>query len=318
MQPVLFTMPGLDWEVQAYGFFVGLALVLGWALTLGIARRDGLPADRLGSVYVVSAALALFGARAIWVLQHPQTYEGWRSLFVLQAGTLAPFAGALLALLVSGFMVTRRKVNVWAWYDVIATAFAVGVVLESLGALFAGTAYGRYAPHAALAITFPKGSPAFADHSVALRNLMTSGATESLPVHPVQLYSAVAGLVGVALCLWLRKRRTFTGQVFCAFAIYFLAFRSFVEEFLRADAATPVAGPLNAGQLGALVMIAALGVVYGVRRRQARAGSAAVAPTLPASDASAGASKAGASKRAKGKGKGKGASKGPRRRGASG
>jgi prolipoprotein diacylglyceryltransferase len=314
VQPVLFTLPGIDWEVQSYGFFVGLALVLGWVLALSLARRDGLPADRLGAAYVVSAAFALFSARAVWVMQHPDAYEGWRSLFTLQAGTLAPFAGVLFGLVLSGVMVSRRGVNAWAWYDVLAPAFALAVVLESLGALFAGTAFGTYARDAPFTLTFPEGSPAFIEHSVALRNLMTSGATESLPVHPVQIYSALAGVAGLALCWWLRKRRQFVGQIFCAFVIWFLAFRSFVEEFLRADAATPVAGPLNGGQMGALVMIAALGVVYWVRARAAS--RPVVAPSVPAPAGPERAAKPSTStskRKAKGKGKGKGGS----RRGAS-
>ena len=63
MKPVLFTVPGVDWEVQAYGFFLGLALILGWVVSLRLAKRDGLPVEKLGGVYVISAVVSLFGAR---------------------------------------------------------------------------------------------------------------------------------------------------------------------------------------------------------------------------------------------------------------
>ena len=47
MSPILFTIPGLAWEVSAYGFFVALALVSGWVLAIRLATREGLPADRI-------------------------------------------------------------------------------------------------------------------------------------------------------------------------------------------------------------------------------------------------------------------------------
>jgi len=44
MHPVLFTIPGLESDVQAYGLLMGLALLVGWWLTLRFARADRLPA----------------------------------------------------------------------------------------------------------------------------------------------------------------------------------------------------------------------------------------------------------------------------------
>ena len=270
MKPVLFTLPGLGWEVQAYAFFVALALVVAWAQTLRLARAHGFDPKATGPVFVVSAALGSFGARAAWVLQHPDAYEGPASLFTLGPGTLAPFAGVAVMMIVGGAWVSRLKVSPWAWYDVLAPAMAMGLVFERIGAFFAGTAFGRYAPDAALSIRFPAGSPAFALHHRTLANLMRSGALESLPVHPVQLYAAVLGVLGFGLCLWIRKRQRFEGQVFLGFGLFFVAVRAFIEEPLRADAPAGVLGPLNSGQVGAVVMMVVLGVVYGVLRRRGR------------------------------------------------
>ncbi len=270
MKPVRFTLPGLGWEIQAYGFFVALALVVAWAQTLRLSRADGFDPKALGPVFVASAAAGLLAARAVWVVQHPAAFEGFTSLVTLRPGTLAPFGGVLMALIVGGAWVSRLKVGPWAWYDILAPAMALGLVFERLGAFFAGTAFGRYAPDAALAIRYPVESPAFALHQRTLSNLMRVGTLESLPVHPVQLYAAALGVLGLGLCVWLRKRRAFEGQVFLGFGIYYLAVRAFVEEPLRADAPAGVLGPLNGSQVGAAVMICVLGVVYTVLQRRAR------------------------------------------------
>lgn len=268
MKPVLFTLPGLGWEIQAYGFFVALALIVAWAQTLRLSRAEGYDPKALGPVFVASSAAGLIGARAAWVVQHPEAYEGVRSLVALRAGTMAPFAGAVVAMVVGGAWVTRLKLKPWAWYDILAPAMALGLVFERLGAFFAGSAFGRYAPDAVLSIRFPVGSPAHLLHQRTLANLMRVGALESLPVHPVQLYAAALGVLGVALCVWVRRRKTFDGQVFLSFAMFYLAVRSFVEEPLRADAPTGVLGPLNTGQVGAILMLGVFAVVYRLLERR--------------------------------------------------
>jgi len=268
MKPVLFTLPGLGWEIQAYGFFVALALVVAWAQTLRLSRTEGFDPKAMGPVFVASAAAGLLGARAAWVVQHPPAYEGVASLVTLRAGTMAPFAGVAVALIVGGAWVSRIKVRPWAWYDVLAPALALGLVFERLGAFFAGTGFGRYAGDAVLSVRFPVGSPAFAEHRRTLANLMRSGSLESLAVHPVQLYAAALGLVGLALCVWVRAHRRFEGQVFLSFGMFYLLVRAFVEEPLRADAPAGVLGPLNAGQVGAAAMLVVLGVVYAVLQRR--------------------------------------------------
>lgn len=268
MKPVLFTLPGLGWEIQAYGFFVALALVVAWAQTLRLSRSEGFDPKAMGPVFVASAAAGLVGARAAWVVQHPQAYEGVASLVTLRAGTMAPFAGVAVALIVSGAWASRIKVRPWAWYDVLAPALALGLVFERLGAFFAGTAFGRYAGDALLSVRFPVGSPAFVEHRRTLANLMRSGTLESLAVHPVQLYAAALGVLGLVLCVWVRGRRRFEGQVFLSFGMFYLAARAFVEEPLRADAPAAVLGPLNTGQAGAAAMLMVLAVVYAVLQRR--------------------------------------------------
>lgn len=268
MKPVLFTLPGLGWEIQAYGFFVALALVVAWAQTLRLSRAEGFDPKAMGPVFVASAAAGLVGARAAWVVQHPQAYEGVASLVTLRAGTMAPFAGVAVALIVGGAWVSRIRVRPWAWYDVLAPALALGLVFERLGAFFTGTGFGRYAADALLSVRFPVGSPAFTEHRRTLANLMRSGAIESLPVHPVQLYAAGLGVLGLVLCVAVRHRRRFEGQVFLSFGMFYLLVRAFVEEPLRADAPAAVLGPLNTGQVGAAAMLVVLAVVYGVLQRR--------------------------------------------------
>ena len=277
MHPVLFTIPGLEWEVQAYGFFLGLALVFGWMISQRLAAWDRLPAQALGGAYVFGVAAGLLAARAWWLVRHPERFEGWLALVQLQAGGLAPMFGIVVALIVTALFAGRHRVPVLAWFDCLAPAFAVGVVLEHVGAFLAGTGFGRYvSPGFPLAVRFPADSVAYAWHRRHLESLLPSGATESLSVHPVQLYGVGLGLAGLALCIVLRRRRRFSGQVVLAYATYFLAAQLFVESSFRADKGPGVLGPLGPAQLTGLVVIAGLLAVYRARAAKARSNPGAL------------------------------------------
>jgi len=269
MAPLLFTIPGLGWEIQSYGFFMGLALVVAWVIAMGMARADKLPTDVAGTAFVVSVACGLLAARVAWLVMHPNDGFEFGSLVTLAPDGLSPFAGIATALVVSAVWVARRRVPVTAWFDVIAPAFAVGTILERVGALLGGTGYGRYAPQWPLAVSFPAGSPALADHTQHLAGLLPPGAQQSLPVHPTQLYGALLALVGLGLAMAIRKRRRFSGQVFLTYAIYLVVARLLVEEWFRADAVQPVLGPFNPGQVAGFAILAALGVI--LRTRMVRA-----------------------------------------------
>ena len=267
----MFTLPGLDWEIHAYGLMMALALLLAWVVTLSLGRRDRLPPGRLGTAYVLGVGFGLMGARMAWLLQRPGTDGGAAELFVLRGNELAPFAGVIVMALVAGLYVMRRRIPVVAVYDVAAPGLAAAVMVERLGALLSGIGFGDYAPKLAWAIRFPVGSPAYLEHQRALAGLLGPDATQSLPVHPTQLYGLVLAGITLAVALWVRKHRRFSGQVFLVTCMTYLLLRALVEDWFRADAQPAMLGPLNGGQVGALVIAAAMGVVLWSRGRLAQA-----------------------------------------------
>lgn len=269
--PVMLSLPGLGWDVQSYGLLLALGLVLAWVITLSLGRRDRLPPGPLGTAFVLGVALGLVSSRIAWLLQRPAEASGAApELFVLRPDELAPFAGVVVAALVAGLHVMRRRVPVVAFLDVVAPAMAAGAMLERLGALLAGTGFGDYAPGLPWAIRFPAGSPAYLEHQRTLAALLPAGAEQSLPVHPTELYAMVIAGAALGVGLWLRRHRWFSGQVFLGTAIAYLVGRAFVEEPFRADAEAAVFGPFSSLQVSALVLVAAMGTVLWARARLAK------------------------------------------------
>jgi phosphatidylglycerol:prolipoprotein diacylglycerol transferase len=260
MHPLLFTVPGTEFVVSAYGFCMGLALVAAWVLALLLARSDRLPSDRLGTVFVIAAVLGLLCARAVWLQQQGQPLTA-ETLRQLPAGGMTVFGGAFAALLVCLVGCRRVGVPLLAWLDCVAPAFALGAICERIGALLAGGDFGRYVGAGdlghALAISYPPGSPAFILHAVTLQGLPGVTEAASAPVHPVQAYEAALAVVTLVIAMWLRKRRRYSGQVFFAAMAVFVAGRALLDP-LRHDASPEVFGPLRLAQISGLGLLLVL------------------------------------------------------------
>ena len=273
MHPQLFTVPGTDFVVGAYGLCMGLALVFAWVTALLLARKDRLPSDRLGTVFVLAALAGLLCARAVWLLQQGQPL-GLAELRSLPAGGMTVFGGAFAALLVCVIGARRNGVPLLAWLDCVAPAFALGAISERIGALLAGGDFGRYVgvgePGHGLAVTYPPGSPAFILHAVTLQGLPGVTETASAPVHPVQAYEAALMLVMWVVAWWVRKRRTYSGQVFFAAMAVFVAGRALLDP-LRHDAAPEVFGPLRLSQVSGLGLLLVLWIASRVQASRAAA-----------------------------------------------
>lgn len=275
MHPQLFTVPGTDFNVSSYGLLMGLALVSAWILSLLLARRDRLPGDRLGIVFVLSAIAGLLAARGIWLLQQGMDF-GLAELRQLPAGGMTVFGGAFAALLVSLIGCRRARVPLLAWLDCVVPGFALGAIFERVGALLAGGDFGRYVgPEElghALAISYPPGSPAFLLHSVSLQGLPGVSEAASAPVHPVQGYEALLAAVTLLVALWVRRRRRHSGQVFFTAIAVFVAGRALLDP-LRHDASPELLGPLRLAQISGLGLLLVLWIASRVQ-----AGRAATTP----------------------------------------
>jgi phosphatidylglycerol:prolipoprotein diacylglycerol transferase len=93
--------------------------------------------------------------------------------------------------------------------------------------------------------------------------LLPPTATESLPVHPVQLYESSLALV---LAIFLQRkfrRKTWSGEVLCWFCGGYGLIR-FAMEFLRADN-SPIYFGLTISQVISLIALAACAIMLAVR-----------------------------------------------------
>lgn len=268
MFPVLFEIPGIGWPIYSYGVMLGISIIAGWYLTLGLAERDGLPRRLMGSCYFWGIAVALAGARVLYLITNPDEFNDIGDFFRFREGGLVAYGGFLGGLLGSYAYCRVKKINIWAWADATAAPIALGLAITRLGCFLYGCCYGRRVTDDdpgwlhSIAMRFPNwserfpdlaehnlnGAPAFSHHVAHLGLERT--AEMSYAIAPTQLMASINGFVAVAIILLvLRPRRTFRGLLFFGFCIYYGLARFFFE-IVRDDTQRGTIGPDAFGWYG--------------------------------------------------------------------
>lgn len=255
--------------IYAYGFLVSASLLAGFLLATRRARQEGLPRNAVSGCFVAAAAGGLVGARLLYVLTNPGDFGKFARVLAVENGGLVFYGGVIGGLLSSYWYTRSRGLPYLAWADAAAPSLALGASIGRIGCYLAGCDYGvplgAGAPRWLARLgTFPRwpddvagplaGSPAWIDH-VLYRSLPLES-TASLPVHPTELYDALAGALLFALLLSLGARRHFRGEVFLAFVSGYGMLRFFLE-LVRDDPERGFYGPAGPAR----VLIPAFGVV---------------------------------------------------------
>jgi phosphatidylglycerol:prolipoprotein diacylglycerol transferase len=249
MFPVLFYLGSLP--IPAYGVLCFAAGITGIIVGRIGAKRTGLPANKVElSVYIVSAA-CLFGSRFFYTfIEHTEIYlKQPLAFFDLRSGG-GSFYGGLILMAVSVFFSSRMfRLPLAELADVLAPAFASGVALGKVGCFLAGCCMGH---------------PTSVPWAVSFTAPGSLAEPLGVPLHPSQLYEAVAWFSLSAGLLYFQKHRRVAGEIFLALLVGFCGLRSFFEIFRGQSV---YVGPLTSYQwLGIPIALASLGLWLWVRR----------------------------------------------------
>lgn len=241
MYQVLFQIPNTPIRIYGFGFMLFLALVLSLNLASWRARKGRLDDEIISDLAFAVILCGLVGARFFYVVQHRENIDGILDAFKFWNGGIVlygSFIGAGLGYLIVWW---RRRFPFWAVADAIAPAMALGVALGRVGCFLNGCCFGDVCDPAEVpwAMTFPAHTLPWLEHVETAR--IAAEAPRSLPVHPTQLYSAVDGVLLMALLLAYFPLRHRDGQVFALLLVTYPISR-FLIEHLRADEGVFFAG----------------------------------------------------------------------------
>jgi phosphatidylglycerol:prolipoprotein diacylglycerol transferase len=241
-------------RIPTWGALLSAWLLIAWHLASRSARRLELDRLVLANACVVSAVTGLLGARLGYVAISLEEGPHLNVLGLQQGGLLG--VGAVFgALGGAAWFLRSRSVSFWSWLDVSAPLLVLGMVLLRVGCYLYGCDFGvalsEPNPHFLRALgTFPRWSdpelgPVFGSApwlEQVRRGTLESTSLDSLPVHPVQLYEACAGLL-LGLLVWtLHARKQFHGQLGLITLFLYAALR-FVLEAVRGDSGRGLFGP---------------------------------------------------------------------------
>ncbi len=247
--------------IYSYGVMLGLSLVVGWYLTLKLAKKDGLPQETMANNYVITAVAAIAGSRILYVLTNLSEFDSPMDVLALRRGGLVAYGGFLGGFVGSWWYLRKNKIPLLPWADVAVPSLASGLMITRIGCYLFGCDFGRplcgTAPYPDCASaeaapawlqklgSFPRwapgllhegnaseGSPAWTQH--VRDKLIDATHDGSLPVHPTQIYESLVGASLLGLLLFARTKQKFRGQIFLLFTFAY-GFARYMLEILRDD-----------------------------------------------------------------------------------
>jgi len=245
MYPELFRIG--NFPINTYGVFLAIAFLCAILIAVRLARRDGLPAEKIYDLSLWMLLAGLVGSKILMLFTEPDYRENpalFLSLDFLRSGGVW-YGGLLGAVLAGYFLMKRYKLPWWKTADACAPGIAIGNFFGRQGCFAAGCCWGK-------PTTLPWGVKfTEAGHQI-------TGVPIDAHLHPTQLYESFGMLLVFLFLFWLHKRKRFDGQVILAYALLYSAIR-FSIEFVRDDPRGDVFGltsltGLSTSQLISLVI----------------------------------------------------------------
>jgi phosphatidylglycerol:prolipoprotein diacylglycerol transferase len=265
MRPVLLDLP-FGIPLYAYGLMLTISVIVGRLLALRLAVRAGIDRNVADRCALWTLAGAIVGARLLFVVTNLDEFDHVFEIFAWWKGGVVAYGGFLGGLAAAIVFCKRKGISLLTWADCVAPSLCVGLAITRVGCFLGGCDFGRDW-NGPWAVQFPPGSPASVQQ--ARLGLLPTGAMESLPVHPTQVYEALVGIGLLILVLTVRRRQRVAGLALAAFAMSYAVLR-FLIEMVRADPGRGVIGPLSTSQFIAIVtFVAAAALLYVLRRKSA-------------------------------------------------
>jgi phosphatidylglycerol---prolipoprotein diacylglyceryl transferase len=226
-------IPFIGTKLPLYGF--GLMMCIGFFaaswLIHRLARREGIDAQRVADLVLWIFIWGIVGARALFMVRNPALFHNPLNFFKIWEGGIVFYGGVLTGIPVFILYTRRYGLPAWKVLDVLAPGIALGIGIGRFGCLLNGCCWG-VPTQVPWAVRFPAQSIPWLDQLD--QRLITRDATYSLPVHPTQVYLALAGWLLLVLTLLYFPYRRRYGEVMALLMVGYAATR-FGIEFLRGD-----------------------------------------------------------------------------------
>lgn len=216
-----------------YGVFASLGLLAGYFIIRKRAKNYGWDIDEATDLVFFVMLAGFVGARVFYVINNWSYFSNnlWK-IVKLNEGGLVFFGGFIGATLIAILYCHKKSQNIGSTADMLAPAVAMGHAFGRVGCLMYGCCFGAIS-NAKQAISFPKGSNPW--YYQLRRGWIESDASQSLSLHPVQIYSSIGNLIICGILILISaKTRARKGLLFSIYLVLYSIHR-FSVEFFRGD-----------------------------------------------------------------------------------
>lgn len=223
MYPELFVLHigANEWVIRAYSLFYFFAVLLSVCGTFVYARRYGFAQKQLIIFLIAVSVAGFFGARLLHIVTNEEAYtSGIYKYFALDMEGFA-LSGGLVSVIVVGWLVAKKlQLDFWSLGDISVIFLGVGIVFTRIGCFLNGCCFGAVT-QMPWGVQFPILSHA---HQYQISHGIGS-IFHVFPVHPTQLYEAMAAIIGSVLAFYLIYKKTRPGTAILVFGVWFAIFR---------------------------------------------------------------------------------------------
>lgn len=252
MYPVLLEIG--FFKIFTYGLFVASGFFIAILLAGKQASRENMDQEKILDLCFYILLSSVVGARVLYVLVEYKYFlaNPWDT-FKFWKGGLVFYGGLISAVGVSIYYLKINNLPVWKVGDIMAPSIAIGQAIGRWGCFFAGCCYGvKTDVPWAITFTDPR---ALAPLHIAL--------------HPTQVYDSINTFLIYLFLVWLRKRKSFDGQVFWLYGILYSVGRYIVESFRGDDRGFVVTGMLSTSQfISIFALLISLFMFFKLRRSE--------------------------------------------------
>ncbi len=215
MFPLLFKIGPVP--IHTYGFMIAVGFLVCLAVIRRLGTRAGVNVEKALDAAFLMLLVGFAGARLLFVITRFEYFmTDPLAVFKVWEGGLVFFGGPLAGIPFGWWYFRRNKLPIWTFLDVLAPGLVIAHAFGRLGCIAAGCCYGK-----------PTGSSwGFKFYSELVdKNL------HGVPLHPVQLYEAIALILLFLGMLWVSKRKVFEGQVAVTYLLAYPVIRTLIELF---------------------------------------------------------------------------------------
>ena len=230
--------------IHYYSLMFVIAFTLGWYLMKSIFKREGIPLEKLDSLFIYMVLATLIGARLGHVIFYDWAYYQNNLLEIFLPVQFEPefqftgfrglaSHGAAIGIIIAMYLYHRnvlQKPVLWV-LDRVAIPVAIGGMFVRIGNFMNSEIIGK---------------PTNSDFGVIFTQL-----GETFPRHPAQLYEAACYLLIFVILwfiYWKTNKREKIGYIFGLFLVLLWTVRFFIEYIKEAQVDQRAEWMLNTGQ----------------------------------------------------------------------